>query len=264
VYILKVPCFHSIWVAFEVVNRRLHEGPSTMASTSRYHTVYSGAQTGGQTTYTNAIPLRKPVGSGGSTKLPRQHSRSNSSETFDITYSPNATLRPPTNATNVYSGSSISNPPVCSSSQTPSMLSPSKLASGPLDVPVYSHRRDTTLLLMVVLASVCFIVTAWFAQATFSSTTFTRTRDFFKSEFRVDIGDTLTILALLSRLLTVLTAYVLNNILEVLQWSLTCRDHGLSISSALAISGSTGLLGTLEIIVGKSPEKVARIWATTK
>jgi hypothetical protein len=235
-----------------------------MASTSQYHTVYSGAQTGSQTSYANIVPSRKPVGSEASTKSPRQHSRSKSSETFDITYSSSPALSPPTNAAYVWSASSIPYRPVSSSSQTPSMLSPSKPALGLLDVPVHSHRRDITLLFMVVLASVCFIVTAWFAQATFSSTTFTRTRDFFKSEFRVDIGDTLTILALLSRLLTVLTAYVLNNVLEVLQWSLTCRHHGLSISSALAISGSTGLLGTLGIIVGKGPEKVARIWATTK
>jgi hypothetical protein len=234
-----------------------------MASMSQY-TIDRGCQAGRQTSYSTAVPPRKAVGSGANTKLPQQDNQSKSPDSTHTIQSSSLLLSQPTNAAKGSSALPIPDQPVSLPPLAPSTTLTSKPSPGPQNVSVPSHRRNLTLLLLVILASVCFGVTAWFAQATFSSKTFTSARDFFKSQFQVDIGDTLTILAVLSRLLTLLTALILDSVLDVLQWALICRDQGVSMSSVLAISGTTGPLGTLGILIGKGPEPVARIWAAAK
>jgi hypothetical protein len=264
-----------------------------MSMRSQYPSLHKGAQAS-QTSYTNAVPRRKAVGSGASAHPPKQQIQSQASAISATLDQINLAITQPLKATgdpsqrqhqsessgSIHSHSSVigqstdgANNPAASftpneqnppSSPTPTTPSPSKEATKPLVQPFQSHRRDANLLFMSILASVCFAVTAWFAKATFSGTALTRTRNFFQSTFRVDIGNTLTILTILSRLLTLVTGLVLDRILEVLHWSLICRDQGASISTVLAISGTTGWLGALGIMCRKGPELVARLWAAIK
>ena len=127
-----------------------------------------------------------------------------------------------------------------------------------------SHRRDPWLPLAVLIASTTFAATAWFARATFSSTSSSSTRDFFKSVFGIDITDTLTVLAFLSGILAFLLGFVVDNLLDIVQWALICRSQGAELLSILAISSTTGALGTLGLLIDKPTPASARLWATGK
>ena len=151
--------------------------------------------------------------------------------------------------------------PVPQTPQTPQSASGASMTTS---TTLRSRRRDPLLLLAVVLASACFAVTAWFAQATFSSTTSSRTNNALKNVLGVDTGDTLTILALLSGVLGFMMNLMLNETLDVWQWSLICRDNGVSLSTILAISGTTSSLGTMGLLVSRDPSTGARVWAAAK
>lgn len=131
-------------------------------------------------------------------------------------------------------------------------------------VPGCTERRSTSIVLQLCLTSICFGVTAWFAQATFSSAESSRTRDVLKDVFRVDIRDTLTVLAVLSGLLGLLAGVAIDTALESCQWWLTCRPGGVSMPTILATSATTGALGTLALILRHGPSYGARAWAAGK
>jgi hypothetical protein len=115
----------------------------------------------------------------------------------------------------------------------------------------------------VLFATTTFAVTAWFARATFSTQT-SRTRDFIKNVFRVDVTDTLTILALLSGILNFLLGFVVDNVLDFIQWALICRRNGVEALSVLAVSATTGAIGNLGLLVDNLTPRSARSWATGK
>jgi hypothetical protein len=127
-----------------------------------------------------------------------------------------------------------------------------------------SHRRDLSLPLAVAATTAIFGVTAWYARATFFNSGSSRTRDFFRDVFHIDIADTLTVLAVLSGVLAFLLGFVADHLLDVIQWALICRPDGVEALSILAISGTTGVLGTLGLLVDKITPSGARLWATGK
>ena len=154
-------------------------------------------------------------------------------------------------------------PPVVQPSTTPGPLPAPTLASRIPAKPHPSHRRDLGFVATVLLASACFGATAWFAKATFSNKTLAGKQDMLPARFK-SFGDTLTILALLSGVLAFLTSAALDNVLEVLQWGLICRDQGVGVASVLAIAATTQSWGTLGMIFSRDPKVMARIWAAIK
>lgn len=129
---------------------------------------------------------------------------------------------------------------------------------------VTSQRRSPEIFFTVVLASATFGVTAWFAQATFTNQTSSRTRDVFKNAFGVDLGDTLTVLAVLSGVLSLLMRMLLENMLESIQWALTGRDSGVALTTILGLSPTTGAMGTIGILLCKHSDVRDRLFSAFK
>lgn len=129
---------------------------------------------------------------------------------------------------------------------------------------VCSERRSTWICIQLLFTCSVFAVTAWFAQATFSNEESSRTRDVLKDVFKVDIGDTLTILAVLSGLLGLLTGMSIDTAFETMQWYLTCRAGGVSMSTILAVSPTTGALGSIKLLYRRGPSAGARLWSAGK
>ena len=136
-------------------------------------------------------------------------------------------------------------------------------SSSPADVNL-SHQRDVSSLLSVLLATALFVLTSWFARATFTAKTSARTSQVFKDVFHIDIGDTLTILAILSSVMTRVITIALDSVFESIQWSLISQSKGASILSILAVSPTTGVMGTAGILVGKTTDLMARYCAFAK
>jgi hypothetical protein len=128
----------------------------------------------------------------------------------------------------------------------------------------YSHNRDFPALAALLLATALFAVTIWFAQATFSSKATEWTKRLFNHVFKTSIGDTLTILVILSGLMSLVVGYVTDNMLESIQWSLTSRSEGVDMLTILGLSPTTGAFGTAAILFGKQSKVKDRVWAASK
>ena len=133
----------------------------------------------------------------------------------------------------------------------------------PADVNL-SHQRDVSKLLSILVATALFVLTTWFARATFTTKSSARTSQIFKHVFHIDIGDTLTILAILSSVMTRGITIALDSVFESIQWSLISQSKGASILSILAVSQTTGVMGTAGILVGKTTDLMARYCASAK
>lgn len=127
-----------------------------------------------------------------------------------------------------------------------------------------SERRSTSIVAQLLLSCAVFAVTAWFAQATFSDAESSRTRDALRAVFKVDIRDTLTVLAVLSGLLGLVSGVSIDTALETVQWWLTCRTPTVSMSTILAVSPTTGAFGAFKMLYGRGPTAGARSWAASK
>ena len=119
-------------------------------------------------------------------------------------------------------------------------------------------------LLIVAIATALFVVTAWFARSTFASTSAARTKRLLLNVFHVDIGDTLTILAILSGVTGRAMAIVLDKTLESIQWGFTSREKGVPVLAILALSPTTGAWGSAGILFGKKSDLAARHWSGAK
>jgi len=127
-----------------------------------------------------------------------------------------------------------------------------------------SCRRDPVACLAVIAATATFIVTAWFANATFSGESSARTFRVLKDVLHIDVRNTLTVLSILQGVLSFLMGIVLDDVLELVQWSLMGRAQGLQTLSILGLSPTTGAAGTLGIVFSRMANKTNRIWAGSK
>jgi hypothetical protein len=127
-----------------------------------------------------------------------------------------------------------------------------------------SHRRRPITLLAVVFASALFSVTSWFAHATFSDSSITRTQNALEKLFKGHVGNTLTVLSILQGLLSIVMGFVLDAILESIQWSLTSRNKGSRILTALGLSPTTSIFGTIGILFGRKAKGTDRCWGCAK
>ena len=134
--------------------------------------------------------------------------------------------------------------------------------------------RGRTPLLLTVLSSALFGITAWFTQATFSTTTANAAgggsggsgsaKRMLGRLLKVQFGSSLAILRVLQGLLSTTTTMGLMKVFELIQWALTGRHQGLRCLSLLSLSPSTGLKGTLGIIFSRQARFADRLWGSMR
>jgi hypothetical protein len=107
----------------------------------------------------------------------------------------------------------------------------------------------------VALATTIFALTAAFAKASISVDSTSAPRHI------LGFSSTLAVLRVLQGITSTVTALVLGQTLELLQWTLSSRESGLRLLSLLSISPTTGILGMLEIIRRRAPKAADRFWA---
>ncbi|KAL2852043.1 hypothetical protein BJY01DRAFT_244659 [Aspergillus pseudoustus] len=108
-------------------------------------------------------------------------------------------------------------------------------------------------ILLEVLSTVVFILTAWIAKST-------HTPRVALAGFIIDSSSTLTLLSIFSGLLSTLLTIVLSCIFELIHWALTVREDGLSSIGLLGLSPTTGIMGSLTIIFTRRLRATDRLW----
>lgn len=109
--------------------------------------------------------------------------------------------------------------------------------------------------LLMGLTIAVFSVTASFAKAAISTDSVSYLQKF---------SSTLAILRVLQGITSTLTNVALNQILELIQWSLVSRNNGLRLLTFLSISPTTGVLGMLGMVLRKYPRACDRAWAVCR
>jgi hypothetical protein len=128
----------------------------------------------------------------------------------------------------------------------------------------YSHRRDPVFVIVAILASAIFSVIIWITRTTFSEEASKDTGQFFEKVFRMDAGDTITVLSVLSGALGAAMTTLLDMVFESVQWAFVGRSWGVSMSTALALSPTTGIIGTLQLMITKEVGNATRTSAGLK
>ncbi|ORY14471.1 hypothetical protein BCR34DRAFT_560515, partial [Clohesyomyces aquaticus] len=82
--------------------------------------------------------------------------------------------------------------------------------------------------------------------------------------FKIDIGSTLAVLRIAQGVLSTLTTIGLLRALEMLQWGLAGRKHGLAGSAFLSLSPTTHILGVIRIVLSRLSNWSARGWSVIR
>lgn len=121
-----------------------------------------------------------------------------------------------------------------------------------------------SILLLALFTSAIFVLTAWYAQATFSDETTTAFRRSLARIFKVEVGSALAILRTLQGVLTTLSTIALFKAFELVQWALVGQEKGVDVLKLLGVSPSTGLLGTMGVVLNGRSRVSDKLWATAK
>ena len=112
-------------------------------------------------------------------------------------------------------------------------------------------------ILSTTLATIAFIITGWFAQATFSSQSLSNLTQAFRY---LPMSNTLGVLRTLQEFTSVLTGFALNSAFEAIEWAAVGNMDGLNALSFLSLSPSTSLVGVLGIVFGRRARLKHRFW----
>ncbi len=107
-------------------------------------------------------------------------------------------------------------------------------------------------------------MTAWYAQAIYSDETKTAFQRFLARIYKVEVGSALTILRILQGALTTLSTIALFKAFELVQWALVGQEKGVNALRLLGVSPSTGLLGTIGVVLNRRSRVSDKLWATAK
>jgi hypothetical protein len=142
--------------------------------------------------------------------------------------------------------------------------------------------------LVAFLASALFAVTGWFAQgkwawtsgtspsptavadckalgtATFSEQSTNAAAQAIQNALKIDVTSTLTVLSILSGLLSACTGYVLSKTLEIVLWASASSGAGVNCLTFLGMSPSTGVFGTLGIVLTGRASLSDRAWSALR
>jgi hypothetical protein len=81
---------------------------------------------------------------------------------------------------------------------------------------------------------------------------------------KLDATFMLALLRVLQALLSTFTAFSLDTSFELIQWSLMSNEKGLSFTSSVALSPTTGSLGMLEILRSVQTKLSSKAWITMR
>src|SRR6266536_5313410 len=121
-----------------------------------------------------------------------------------------------------------------------------------------------SILLLALFTSLGFVLTAWYAQAIYSDETKTAFQRFLARIYKVEVGSALTILRILQGALTTLSTIALFKAFELVQWALVGQEKGVNALRLLGVSPSTGLLGTIGVVLNRRSRVSDKLWATAK
>ncbi|KAF2470127.1 uncharacterized protein BDR25DRAFT_152192, partial [Lindgomyces ingoldianus] len=111
-----------------------------------------------------------------------------------------------------------------------------------------------------IISTILFAFALWYVQAAFSAETAIWTRQALNRVFKIDVGSTLAVLRITQGILSTCTTIGLMRALEMLQWGLAGRHHGLEGSTFLGLSPTTHLLGVFRISISRISKWPARAW----
>ncbi|KIW23718.1 hypothetical protein, variant [Cladophialophora immunda] len=117
---------------------------------------------------------------------------------------------------------------------------------------------------LVTLTTGVFVVTAWFAQATFSVSSVSNLNSSLARMLDVNISSTLTILRSLQAVLSVLATSILLKSFEMVQWALAAREDGVGSLCLLGLSPTSSILGTLQLVCSRRARWMDRAAASAR
>lgn len=117
------------------------------------------------------------------------------------------------------------------------------------------------LIFLAVLTTGIFGLTAWYANAAFSSQLTNNATKTLHTIFNIEVGSAIAVLRILQGLLATLTAVALSNAFGLVQWALTSDGKSIKCLQLLGISPATGVMGVLGLLVDTQSRAVERSWA---
>lgn len=100
-----------------------------------------------------------------------------------------------------------------------------------------------------------------YVQSTYTAESNSRRGLALSDLLKTDVSKTLTVLRTSQGILSALTSLALENIFFLLQWSQIHPPEGLSYLRILALSPTTGGLGTLRLLQSSAPNLATKLWA---
>ncbi|PMD53218.1 uncharacterized protein K444DRAFT_703764, partial [Hyaloscypha bicolor E] len=117
------------------------------------------------------------------------------------------------------------------------------------------------LLFLAVLTTGIFGLTAWYANAAFSSQLTNNATNTLHAIFNIEVGSVIAVLRILQGLLATLTTVALSNAFGPIQWALISDGKSIKCPQLLGISPATGAMGVLGLLVDTQSRAVERSWA---
>lgn len=125
-------------------------------------------------------------------------------------------------------------------------------------------KQTSTPIILCVLV-ICLLATViTYVQATYSAEKRSSRGQPLSHLLKTDVSRTLTILRTSQGILSALVSLALGNVFLLLQWNQMHPPDGISYLNVLALSPTTGALGTLGLIRSSAPRLSAKIWAISR
>lgn len=125
--------------------------------------------------------------------------------------------------------------------------------------------KQTSTPIILCFLAICLLATVTtYVQATYAAEERSRRGRPLNGLLKTDVSRTLTILRASQGILSALVSLALGNVFLLLQWGQMHPPDGISYLNVLALSPTTGALGTLGLIRSPAPRISAKIWALTR
>lgn len=125
-------------------------------------------------------------------------------------------------------------------------------------------RRTATPILLCALAMCLLATVITYVQATYAAEERSSQGYPLTNLLKTDFSRTLTILRTSQGILSALMTLALENVFALLQWSNVYRPSGIPYLNILALSPTTGALGTLGLVRSPAPRVSAKLWAVLR
>lgn len=139
-------------------------------------------------------------------------------------------------------------------------------AHGPrqLKTRLARFKQISTPMLLFFLATCLLATVILYVEATYAAEERSNLGRPLSDLLKTDVSWTLTILRTSQGILSGLVSLALQNVFVLLQWSKMYPPDGTSYLNILALSPTTGALGTLGLIKSSAPKVSAKSWALSR